>query len=138
MDNMASTSITRITDSGEVSEILELTQEEFDQITSEYGIGKRFEKIYVHYSEALAQAQAATFPDEELKEENFNRVNTDGFEKAVVLMNCWAAMAQRVMFEKHNFRIEINYNAEAKKTDFAIYTSTKDDKADIQQEHSEN
>lgn len=92
----------------------------------------------ITYSEALAQAQAAVFPDEELKEENFNRVNTDGFEKSVVMIKHWAEMVERVMLQKQNFRIEINYNAEAKKTDFAIYTPTEAGKADIQQEHSDN
>ena len=90
------------------------------------------------YSEAMAKAQAAVFPDEELKEENFNRVNTDGFEKAVALMKRWTEMLQRVMFEKHSFRIEINYNAEANKTDFAIYTSTKGGKDGSKQEHSDS
>lgn len=92
----------------------------------------------ITYSEALAQAQAAVFPDEELKEENFNRVNTDGFEKSVVMIKHWAEMVERVMFKKQNFRIEINYNAEAKKTDFAIYTPMGAGQADIQQEHSDS
>lgn len=74
------------------------------------------------YSEALAQAQVATFPKEELKEENFNRVNTDGFVKSVVLLKHWAEMVERVMLKEKNFRIEINYNAEAQKATFAIYT----------------
>ena len=38
------------------------------------------------FTEALMLAQAAVFPEEELKIENFNRVNTEGFEKAVVLL----------------------------------------------------
>lgn len=90
------------------------------------------------YSERLELAKAATFPDEELKEENFNSVNTDGFEKAVVLLKYWAEMTMREMFKKRNFRIEINYNAEAKKTDFAIYTPIAKGQADSQKGHSEN
>ena len=76
------------------------------------------DKDYVPYEQALGFAKASTFPNEELREENFNRVNTDVFEKA------------------DDFRIEIKYNAKAKKTDFAIYTPTKSEKDDIQQEHS--
>lgn len=138
MGNVASTSITRTTDNGEVTEVLEMTQEEFDRVVSLYGTRKRTEQKLIPYSEALERAQAAVFPEEELKEENFNRVNTEGFEKAVVLLKCWAEMTMREMFKKRNFRIEINYNAEAKKTDFAIYTPTEDGTSSIQQEHSES
>lgn len=138
MSNAASTIIKRRTEAGEVTEALELTQKEFDQITSEYGTGKRTETPVIHYDEALKRAQAAVFPEEELKEENFNRVDTDGFEKAVVLLKRWAEMAQQAMFEKRNFRIEINYNAEAKKTDFAIYTPTEAGTNGIQQERPES
>ncbi len=94
------------------------------------------DKDYVPYEQALGFAKASTFPNEELREKNFNRVNTDVFEKAVVLIKHWAEMMERVMFEEHDFRIEIKYNAKAKKTDFAIYTPTKSEKDDIQQEHS--
>ena len=90
------------------------------------------------YSEALARAKAEAFPDEELKEENFNRVNTEGFEKAVVLLEYWAEVTMREMFKKRNFRIEINYNAEAKKVDFAIYTPKEHDEENNKTEHSEN
>lgn len=96
------------------------------------------DKTQLPYGIALERAQAAVFPDEELKEENFNRVNTDGFEKAVVLLKHWAEMVQQVMFKKKNFRIEINYNAEAGKTDFAIYTPTEHGEENSQQEHSES
>jgi hypothetical protein len=89
------------------------------------------------YFDILGRAQAAVFPDEELKAENFNLVNTDGFEKAVVLLKCWAEMTMREMCKEKNFRIEINYNAEAKKTTFAIYTPTAKEQSDSQQEHSE-
>lgn len=90
------------------------------------------------FIEALMLAQAAVFPEEELKIENFNRVNTEGFEKAVVLLKCWAEMTMREMFKKRNFRIEINYNAEAQKVDFAIYTPTEHAGENSKPEHSEN
>lgn len=141
MSQTASTYIRRLTDDGqitEVTEVLEMSQTEFDQITSTYGTGKRTTKKQVHHSDALSKAQAAVFPDEELTEENFDRVDTDGFEKAVVLLKHWADMAMREMFKKRNFRIEINYNAEERKTSFAIYTPTEAGKADIQQEHSDS
>ena len=140
MGNVASTLalITRTTNNGEVSEVLEMTQEEFDQIVLMYGTRKRTEQKLIHHNEALARAQAAVFPNEELKEENFNRVNTDGFEKAVVLLKHWAEMTMREMFKKRDFRIEVTYNAEERKTDFAIYTPIEDGKADIQKVHLED
>lgn len=133
----SSTYIRQLTEDKEVVAVLEMTEKEFNQTVSLYGTGKRTEQKLVHYKDALARAQTATFPDEELTEENFNRVNTDGFEKAVVLLKYWAEMTMREMFKKRNFRIEINYNAEARKTDFAIYTPTAKGQADNKQEHSE-
>lgn len=91
-----------------------------------------------NYREELELAQASARNNEELKEENFNRVDADGFVKATVLLKHWAEMAERVMFRKGSFRIEINYNAEAKKTTFAIYTPIEDGKDDSKQEHSES
>ena len=137
MDKTTLISIRRVTEDGEAVEVLEMSQKEYDKIISQYGTGERSEQKLVHYKDALARAQAATFPDEELTEENFNRVNTDGFEKAVVLLKYWAEMTMREMFKKRNFRIEINYNAEARKTDFAIYTPIAKGQADNKQEHSE-
>lgn len=138
MSRTTSISISRLTEDGETTEILKMTQEEYNQIISIYGTGQKSEQKLVHHSDALALAQAAVFPDEELKEENFNRVNTDGFEKAVVLLKHWADMTMREIFKKRNFRIEIKYNAEEKKTDFAIYTPIEDGKDGIQQEHSKS
>ena len=141
MSQTASTYISRLTDDGEiteVAEVLEMSQEEFNQITSIYGTGKRTTQKQIRHSDALAKAQAAVFPDEELTEENFDRVNTDGFEKAVVLLKHWADMTMREMFKKRNFRIEINYNTEERKTSFAIYTPIAKAQADSQQEHSDN
>ena len=131
MGNVVSTSITHTSDNGQVSEILTMTQEQFDQIVSMYGTGKRTEQKLIRYNEAFARAQAAVFPNEELKSENFNRVNTDGFEKAVVLLKHWVEMTMCELSRKRNFRIEVTYNAEERKTDFAIYTPIEDGKVDI-------
>lgn len=85
-------------------------------------------EIRKSYSERLKEAQAAVFPNEELKEQNFNSVNTEGFEKIVVGLKHWIEMTLRAIQEHKSFRIEIKYNAEAAKTDFCIYTPTKDEK----------
>lgn len=126
MGNTGSISIRRLTEDGETTEVLEMTQEEYNKVISKYGTGQKSEQKLVHHRDHLKLAQAAVFPDEELKEENFNRVNTDGFEKAVVLLKFWADMTMREIFNKRNFRIEMKYNAEEKKTTFAIYTQKEE------------
>lgn len=140
-ENFAATYITRHTDDGKIMEIgvpLEMTQEEFDQIVSKYGTGKKSVQTQRRYNEVFAEAKTAKLPAYELTEENFNRINTDGFEKAVVLLKYWADMTMREMFKKRNFRIEINYNAEDRKTDFAIYTPTECNEENSKQEFSED
>ena len=134
---LASISIHRQADDGESTEILRMTQEEYDQIISCYGTGKRFEYKMVDYDEDFERAQAAVLPNEELREENFNRVNTGGFEQTVVLLNRWSEMAMSEMFKERNFRIEINYNAKDKKSTFAIYTPMASAQDDNEQEYSE-
>lgn len=84
-----------------------MTQEEYNQIISQFGIGRRSELKLVRYSEALKRAQAATLPEEELTEENFGRVDTDGFEKTVVLLKCWLDMMMREMFKKETSALKL-------------------------------
>lgn len=84
--------------------------------------GQESKDNWENYSDALKKAQESALPDEELKEQNFNRVNTDGFQKMVVLLSRWIEMTMGELFKNRNFRIEITYNAEERKTDFAIYT----------------
>lgn len=78
------------------------------------------------WSEKLKEAQEAAKTGEELKEENFNRVNADGFEKMIALLECWGRIALKALLRNESVRIEINYNADEKKTDFAIYTPKAD------------
>lgn len=94
-------------------------------------------ELELPYSDALKRAQVATFSGEELKEENFNRANAEGFEKAVIMLKHWAEMVEKAMRENDSFRIEVNYNAEATKTTFAIYTPTTAGKDGSRQEHSD-
>ena len=126
--------IKRLTEDKEIIESLKMTEEEYDQIVSQFGTGHGTELKCTGYDEASRKAREAASPDEELTESNFNRVNTEGFEKAVVLLKHWAEMTMREMFSKRKFRIMIDYDADKKKTDFAIYTPVGDGKGDIQQE----
>lgn len=130
--------INRLTEDKETTESLKMTEEEYNQIISKFGTGHRTELKCTGYDETSRKAREAASPDEELTESNFNRVNTEGFEKAVVLLKYWAEMTMREMFSKRKFRIMIDYDADKKKTDFAIYTPVGDGKGDIQQESPGN
>gem|GEM_PF-2448009 len=130
--------INRLTEDKETTEALKMTEEEYNQIISKFGTGHGTELKCTGYDEASRKAREAASPDEELTESNFNRVNTEGFEKAVVLLKYWAEMTMREMFSKRKFRIMIDYDADKKKTDFAIYTPVGDGKGDIQQESPGN
>ena len=77
------------------------------------------------YFEELEKAKEKALPNEELRIENFNKVNTEGFEGLVVVLKHWHEMIFNAMFQKKSFRIELIYNAENKKTSFAIYTPAK-------------
>jgi len=116
-----------------------MTQEEFDRITSMYSTGCKTYKRNIPMSERITAAQATAKVDEELKKENFGSVDTDGFEKAICLMRGWSEMILREMQKEKNFRIEINYNAEAMKTDICIYTPiTEHGTKDNLPEHQES
>ena len=96
------------------------------------------------YFEALEKAMKAAQPGEELIPENFNRVNTEGFEGLVVILKRWSEMIFDAVFQlnttlkRNGFRMELIYNAETKKTSLAIYTPTKDGKDGNKQESSED
>lgn len=105
---------------------LEMTEEEFQKIISIYGKGEPTIRELKPYSERLQEAQKATLPGEELKEQNFETVDTDGFEKTVILLWGWITTLQRELTGDKGLRIEIKYDPKALKTQLAVYTPTKD------------
>lgn len=133
------TVIKRRSQTGEVEETLEMTQEEFDQIISQYSAGYRTFKKNIPYFHRIAAAQATARTGEELKMENINSVDKEGFEKAVCLMMVWSEMIFSELLKEEDFRIEIIYNAEAMKTNLFLYTPTKKHETDgTQPGHQEN
>ena len=64
---------------------------------------------------------------------NFNRVNTEGFEKGVVLFSRWLAIIEEAMFKQRSLRIEIIYNAEAEKAEMYVYTPKHDGTDNVQE-----
>ena len=105
---------------------LEMTEEEFQKIISIYGKGEPAVRELKPYSERLQEAQKAALPGEELKEQNFETVDTDGFEKTVILLWGWITTLQREFIKDGGLRIEIKYDPKALKTQLAVYTPTED------------
>ena len=110
----------------ETCSALEMTEEEFQKIISIYGKGEPTIRKLKPYSERLQEAQKAALPGEELKEQNFETVDTDGFEKTVILLWGWITTLQRELTGDKGLRIEIKYDPKALKTQLAVYTPTKD------------
>lgn len=137
-DSINIVSISCLNDDGEIIESLKMTKEDYDQVVSKFGTGHRVERKMVGYYETLDRAHAAASPDEELTEENFNWVNTEIFEKAILILKYWAEMTLNAILKNKNFRISINYNAEVKKTDFVIYTPVTGAQDGIRKEASDN
>lgn len=79
--------------------------------------GQESKDNWENYSGALKKAQESALPDEELKEQNFNRVNTDGFQKAVVLLSRWIEMTMGELFKnrskERNTMIRVSLKDEA-------------------------
>lgn len=109
-------------DVSKVKALLTMTQEEFDQIVSKHEVVYKSVQTYRHHDIVFAEAKADELSGYELKGNNFTRVDTDVFEKAMVLLHSWADIIMREMIEKNNLRIAINYNAENTKTDIAVHT----------------
>ena len=122
----AYTKLIRRDETGETTAALDMTEEEFQKIISIYGKGEPTIRELKPYSERLQEAQKAALPGEELKEQNFETVETDGFEKTVVLLWGWITTLQRELTGDKGLRIEIKYDPKALKTQLAVYTPTKD------------
>ena len=85
------------------------------------------------YKKTLEEPRKRAHPNEELKWMNFNRVNTEGFEKGVVLFSRWLAIIEEAMFKQRSLRIEIIYNAEAEKAEMYVYTPKHDGTDNVQE-----
>ena len=85
------------------------------------------------YKKTLDEPRKRAHPNEELKWMNFNRVDTEGFEKGVVLFSRWLAIIEEAMFKQRSLRIEILYNAEAEKAEMYVYTPKHDGTDNVQE-----
>lgn len=115
------TAITRITrrdENGERVESIEVTQEEFNQIVSKYSNGRSVTRKLIPRDECLNRIEQES--GGEMKLERFNSVDTDGFEKGVVLFAHWLETLEQEMLKNKSLRIVIDYNAETLKTNFYV------------------
>lgn len=120
---MAITRITRRDENGERVESIEVTQEEFDQIVNKYSNGRSVTRKLIPRDERLKRIEQES--GEEMKLERFNSVDTDGFEKGVVLFAHWLGTLEQAMLKNKSLRIVIDYSAETLKTDFYINKPTE-------------
>lgn len=85
------------------------------------------------YKKTLEEPRKRAHTNEELKWMNFNWVDTEGFEKGIALFNRWLGIINEAMFKNKSLRIEIIYNAEAKKTEMYVYTPKHDEPDNAQE-----
>lgn len=109
--------IKRRTDEGEIQARLDMPKEEFEKIISQYATWKR-ERKYIPSKERISEIQEING-----EPEVFSNVDTEGFEKAIILMYEWSGMILDQMKKGKSFRSEIIYDAETLKTILGIYTS---------------
>lgn len=96
---------------------LKITAEEYEKLLAKHGTG--FKTQRVHKTSVITK-----MPDEELC--YYNRVDTDGFIKAVAVFKKWLELLEKSIFENKKFRAEIIFDSEGMKTDFNIYTEKKE------------
>lgn len=108
--------IKRRTDKGEMQASLDMPQEEFEKIISKYATWKKTRK-HIPSKERISEVQQING-----KLEVFSSVDTEGFEKAIVLMHEWLGIILEQMEKGKSFRSEIIYDAETLKTILGIYT----------------
>lgn len=93
---------------------LKITAEEYEKLLAKHGTG--FKTQRVHKTSVITK-----MPGEELS--YYNRVDTDGFIKAVVTFKNWLEFLEKSICENKKFRAEIIFDSEGMKTDFNIYTN---------------
>ena len=93
---------------------LKITAEEYEKLLAKPGTS--FKTQRVHKTSVITK-----MPDEELC--YYNRVDTDGFIKAVAVFKKWLELLEKSIFENKKFGAEIIFAPEGMKTDFNIYTN---------------
>lgn len=92
---------------------LKITAEEYEKLLAKHGTDFKTQRVY-------KTSLTTEMPDEKLCIDN--RVDTDGFIKAVAVFKKWLELLEKAIFENKKFRAEIIFDSEGMKTDFNIYT----------------
>ena len=80
---------------------LKITAEEYEKLLAKHGTG--FKTQRVNKTSVITK-----MPDEELS--YYNRVDTDGFIKAVAVLKKWLELLEKSIFENKKFRAEIIFD----------------------------
>ena len=121
-EEIAYTVLRRRTQDGEEEVALNLTQEEYEQIVMQHTAGKGFIKKLLDNKKQFEEAKAMARPGEELRKENCSLAFSDSFEKAFVIIYCWAEKILNVLMKHKDFRVEIVGKAEDMRIRLYIYT----------------
>lgn len=92
---------------------LKITAYEYEKLLAKHGTGFKTQRVY-------KTSLTTEMPDEKLCIDN--RVDTDGFIKAVAVFKNWLELLEKAIFENKKFRAEIIFDSEGMKTDFNVYT----------------
>lgn len=109
-------------ENGEVTDTLKMTREEYDQIISRFSNSHRTVKKLTPLDERIEKAKTVSYSGEVLKLERFGCVDSEGFVKALFLINAWSERIINMMHEHKSFRFVVDYDDEALKTDYYFLT----------------
>ena len=103
---------------------LKITAEEYEKLLAKHGTNFKTQRVY-------KTSLTTEMPDEKLCIDN--RVDTDGFIKAVAVFKKWLELLEKAIFENKKFRAEIIFDSEGMKTDFNIYTEKRNKRGENKQ-----
>ncbi len=114
------TIIQQITDEKMVTDVLDLTQEEFEKLIKQYSNGFHSEQKYIPFT--LEDAKKLKKDREELVGKG--SIRTEGFENTVVFLMTLMEQIWQVSQINKSFRMELFYNAETLKTNYCFFAPT--------------
>ncbi len=116
----AYTVIQRMTDGKMSTDVLNLTQEEFESLVEKNSGGFHNEQKYVPFTQEEAEKRV------EVGEALVGKgsVRTEGFDKSVAFLMSLMEQIWQVSQQHKSFRMELFYNAETLKTNYCFYAPT--------------
>ena len=112
--------IQHMEDGKKVTNVLDMSQEEFESLVNQYSGGVHREQKYIPFTQEDAKKMAKE--GEELISKG--SVMTDGFEKAVVFLMSLTEQIWKITQKSKSFRMELFYDAETLKTNYCFFVPT--------------